>query len=131
MSAEYEVQKAVFEAFNNSPGTDFTVYDDVPEDAEFPYIVIGETTTVPFRTKDSDGFEVSIIIHCWSRFDGREEVKQMMGQAYNVLHDSDLNVDGFDTCYCYWEFNEVFLESDGRTRHGIQRFNLTISPTPA
>lgn len=130
MNAEYEVQKAIFSEFNNSPGTDFDVYDDVPEDAEFPYIVIGETSAVPFSTKDSDGFEVSIVIHCWSRFDGREQVKQMMDQVYGVLHNTDLNVDGFDTTYCYFEFSQVFLESDGRTRHGIQRFNLTISPTP-
>lgn len=128
--AEYQVQKAVFEAFNNSPGTDYAVYDDVSEDTEYPYIVIGETTSVPFRTKDSDGFEVSVVVHYWSRFDGREEVKQMMDQGYDVLHESDLAVEGFDTLHCYWEFSEVVLENDGRTRHGVQRFNLTISPTP-
>lgn len=130
MNAEYEIQKAVFEALNESPGTDFTVYDDVPQDTSYPYIVVGESTSAPFDTKDANGFEVSLIIHFWSQFDGREEVKQMMDQVYEVLHDSYLDVEGFDTVLCLFEFSETFLEPDGRTRHGIQRFNLTITEQP-
>ena len=127
MSAEYEIQKAIFQRLNSSPGSGYTVYDDVPEDAEFPYIVVGDGSSIPFDTKDTNGSEASVVVHSWSRFDGREEVKQIMGEIYDLLHEAEFGVQGHDTILCLVEFQETFLEPDGRTRHGIQRFNLIIT----
>ena len=46
------------------------VFDDVPENTEYPYIVVGEETSVDNATKDLDGREYTIVIHVWSRFRG-------------------------------------------------------------
>ena len=126
MNAELAIQKAVYDILvANSPSYD--VYDDVPQNADYPYYVIGESTSEEFDTKSFNGFETSVIVHSWSRYNGRKEVKEMMGTAYALLHNQSITVTGYNRVNCLFEFSETFLEDDGETRHGIQRFNLTIT----
>lgn len=125
MNAEYEVQKAIFQLLDNNLA--YEIFDDIPEGQAYPYIVVGEATAEEADTKTYNGFEVALIIHYWSRFAGREEVKQMMGAGYDLLHNTYPAVAGYNTVHCLFEFSETFLEDDGVTRHGVQRFNLTIS----
>ena len=125
MSAELEVQKAIFLKLRDLQT--YVVYDDVPQDAVYPYYVVGEATAGEFDTKTFNGFDMGIVVHSWSRYDGREEVKEMMGAAYAALHNVEIEIEGFNTVLCQFEFSETDLENDGVTRHGIQRFNLVIT----
>jgi hypothetical protein len=88
--------------------------------------VIGDDTAVPFDTKTSTGFEFSVVLHTWSQKRGKKEIKEMQGAIYDLLHLSTIAVAGYDTVMCEFEFEESFLEDDGVTRHGVQRFNLTF-----
>jgi len=57
-----EIQKAVFDLL--VIGVDPTpVYDDVPQGASFPYVVIGDDTSIPWDTDDSVGSESTLTIH--------------------------------------------------------------------
>jgi hypothetical protein len=125
MNAELEIQKALYNLFTEgSPAVGYDTYDDTPQGANYPYVVIGEATSEAFDSKTFNGFETAVIIHTWSRFNGREQIKEMMGSVYDLLHDTYLPVTGYNTALCLFEFSETFLENDGITRHGIQRFNL-------
>lgn len=124
MSAELEIQKAVFTRLNNALSV--PVYDAVPDNAVAPYVVIGDDTLIEFDSDLLNGFEATVTIHTWSVYRGRFEVKQLMGLIYNALHRAELNVQGYNLVGCDCEFSETFLESDGVTRHGIQRFRILI-----
>jgi hypothetical protein len=122
---QWEIQKAIYEELSTFvPLTDIVkgVYDDVPEQKEFPYVNIGEDTAIAWDTDDSDGTESTLTIHTWSRAPGRKECKEIMQVIYGALHRLEISVDTLHTVFLHWEFSETFLDPDGKTRHGVQRF---------
>lgn len=124
MSAELEVQKAVYATLDTA--LNIPVYDDVPDNALAPYVVIGDDTFIEFDSDGSSGFEATVTVHSWSTYRGRAQVKTIMGDIYNALHRAEFNVQGYNLVGCDCEFSETFLESDGVTRHGVQRFRILI-----
>ena len=124
MSAELEVQKAVYSALDTA--LNIPVYDDVPDNAVAPYVVIGDDTFVEFDSDGESGFEATVTVHSWSIYRGRAQVKTIMGSIYDALHRAELNVQGYNLLGCDCEYSETFLESDGVTRHGVQRFRIFI-----
>lgn len=121
---ELEIQKAVYARLISTYDLNVPVYDHVPQDAAFPYIVIGDSTAIQWDTDDSLGTESTITIHVWSRFRGREEVKEIQGQIYDALHRHELDIDGCHTVTCEWEHADSFVDPDGITRHGVSRFRI-------
>ena len=102
------------------------VFDDVPENTEYPYIVVGEETSADFGSKDKDGRQYTVTIHVWSRFRGLKETKQIMAKIYDLLHNVDLTVSNCIFVNIRQEFTSTMLDSDGITRHGIMRFRVVL-----
>lgn len=102
------------------------VFDFVPDKTVFPYITVGDDTAVDWGAKDFDGMDYTINIHTWSRARGRKECKDIMFEVYRVLHLNDLNISGFKTVLCRFDFAESSLDPDGQTYHGVQRFKVIV-----
>jgi hypothetical protein len=102
------------------------VYDDVPDNALAPYIVIGDDTMIEYDADQVLGFDSTVTIHTWSTYRGRSEVKSLMGLIYDALHRAEFTIQGYNLIGCDCEYSETFLESDGVTRHGVQRFRILI-----
>ncbi len=108
------------------------VYDEVPYLPEgmprqnFPYAVIGDDTTTPWDTDDTLGKEVSITVHVWSRTAGFKETKAILGEVYDILNRGNLFKTGYNVVDCLCDFSETMRDPDGKTRHGVMRFKLTI-----
>jgi hypothetical protein len=102
------------------------VYDDVPQDTAYPYIVVGEETTLNAGTKTLDGLEYTLTIHVWSRYRGLKETKQIMQRIYALLHTYDLAVTGASLVNLRQEFSSTFVDADGLTRHGVIRFRAMV-----
>lgn len=117
-----EIQRAIFSALS---ALQVSVYDDVPQGASFPYVVIGEDDSIPFDTDDSTGFDTELTIHIWSRYSGMKEVKDIMSGIYSILNRLELSVSGAHVVDCIFQYQDVLLDPDGITRHGIIRFRLT------
>lgn len=100
------------------------IYDDVPQNAPFPYVVIGEADSIPFDDDVNDGEDTDLTIHVWSRSAGRKEVKQMMAAIYAALHRYPLPITGAHTVLMDFDYQNSFLDPDGITRHGVIRFRL-------
>ena len=117
------------------------VYDHVPSDvwpadgettnaAAFkPYVVVGDDTAGPFDTMTEDGAESILTIHTWSRYRGRKETKQIMSAVTDALDDVSLSVTGHTLVLLLFEFSSTFLDPDGLTRHGVQRFRALTQVT--
>lgn len=124
MNFEEALHQAVFERLSDELST--PVYDDVPRNAAFPYVVVGEDTHVPFDTDDSLGSESTITIHVWSRYRGKKEAKQLQGLIYDALTRQELTVEDHDLVTIEFEYSDVVLDPDGQTRHGVQRFRAVV-----
>jgi hypothetical protein len=124
-------QQIVFTALNGNL-TGCTVFDTppfLPEGAPsttFPYCVIGDDTIAPWDTDDTVGGDITITLHFWSRSKGNKQVKALMDQAYALLNRASLSKSGYNLVDCLFEFGEVIPDPDAATKHGVQRYRLTI-----
>jgi hypothetical protein len=117
------IQSAVFARLS---ALSTPVFDHVPQKTEYPYIVIGDDTSIPWDTDTSVGTETTCTIHVWSRQRGRKEVKGIMDAIYTRMNRAEFAVNGGQLIECIYEFAETFLDPDGLTRHGVIRFRLTV-----
>lgn len=124
---QVNIQAAIFAKLNTA--LTVPVFDNVPQKTAYPYVVIGDDTSVPFDTDDSLGTEATITIHVWSQYRGRKQVKEIMQQIYDALHRGNVAVSDALLIESQAEFEQTIVESDGLTRHGIIRFRLTIDQT--
>jgi hypothetical protein len=124
-------QEIVFGVLNGNL-TGCAVFDTapfLPEGAPaetFPYCVIGEDTQVAWDTDDKRGAQVTMTLHFWSRVTGNKEVKALMGEAYALLNRANITKSGYNIVDCLWEFGSVVSDPDAKTKHGVQRYRLTI-----
>lgn len=115
--------------FTASVGT--RVYDHVPDSPTFPFVTVGESTAIPFDTKDLTGMEQTVTLHVWSRYRGRKEVKDIMAAAYDVLNRGTLSVSGHVFHDCTFEFADTFVDPDGLTYHGVARYRVITQESGA
>lgn len=124
-------QQLVFTALNGNL-TSCTVFDSppfLPEGAPattFPYCVIGNDTVSAWDTDDTRGANITLTLHFWSRAEGFKQVKTLMDQAYGLLNRAALSASGYSITDCLFEFSDTMSDPDGVTKHGIQRYRLTI-----
>ena len=102
------------------------VFDEVVENASYPFVSLGEETAVDYSTKDLDGGEFTINIHVWSQYKGAKQTKEIMDRIHDLLHDSSLSVSGFNLINLRFEFSDILRDPDGVTRHGVMRFRAII-----
>jgi len=108
------------------------VYDDVPQPddsgyaSNFPYITIGEDIFTDISTDTELMSSVSITVHTWSRACGRKETKNIQSLIYNALNRVNISQAGYKFVNIHEAQSQSMLESDGKTRHGVQTFVLII-----
>ena len=126
---QFQLQQAIFSAHNVSAVTsDLScgVFDDVPQNASYPYIALGEETAVDFSVKDIQGGDLTVNIHVWSQYKGSKETKQIMDKIHDLLHNINLSVTGFNLINLRFEFSDIMRDPDGITRHRVMRFRAII-----
>ena len=113
------------------------VYDHVPQNSSYPYVVIGADTLLDDSTKDSPRWNATLTVHAWDRPKaGRKSVKTIIGQIYDALNRQEGNVSltGFSLISLLHEFDETYQESgvegsNDHYYHGVMRFRAIIRPT--
>jgi hypothetical protein len=107
--------------------TSYTVYDDLPQQAEFPYVVMGEMIANDWSDKFEPGQEVFSTKHIWSRYKGKKEVVEMSDAILQALTKSALDLSpNFRAVLDELDTNEIIMDIDGITRHGILRTRYLI-----
>jgi hypothetical protein len=110
------------------------IYDHVPQNTAFPYVMIGDDTGIELDTKTSTGWELTLTIHAWDyAAAGRKSVKALLAHIYDALHrqEASITVTGFTLVMMNYEFHETFQESanegaSDRYYHGVMRFRAII-----
>ena len=107
--------------------TTYTVYDDVPEGAAYPYVVMGEMTGRDWSDKFEPGQEVYSTKHIWSQYKGRKEVVEIGDGILQALSRAALDLSpNFRAVLQELDMNELIIDIDGITRHGILRLRYLI-----
>src|SRR3569623_2058623 len=71
------------------------IYDEVPREASFPYVTLGEARVADFSTGSEPGEEHQITLHAWSRQGGQREAHMIAGALLQALDDAPLTLTDF------------------------------------
>lgn len=92
----------------------------------FPCIVIDYPLFNQNDTDTENGFDCTVLIHTWSVERTYKECADVQTAVYNSLHRAELTVSDFRFSGISCELSEVFLDPDGISHHGVQRFRVFI-----
>lgn len=129
-TALWELQQALYKQLSEDTPLKTKVkgiYDYVDEDTPFPYVTIGDPTVSPFATKSSHGEEVSVVLHCFSKYKGKREAFEILNLIVQAITKKDLEIEGFTFFRLELEGMNVITDIDGKTKHGIARFKVWVN----
>ena len=96
------------------------VFDQAPEGAEHPHLVIGQCESRPVAA-DGGGVEQRLTLTGVSRFDRSDEAKAVAAAVRACLHEAVLEADGVRTATLRANFADVFRAGDGRRTYAVVR----------
>jgi hypothetical protein len=105
------------------------VYDEVPRDAAFPYVTLGEARIADWSTGTEPGLEHQLTLHAWSRQGGHREAHEIAGALLQALDDAPLVLDGHQLVDLRFALADIRRETDGRTYHALVRFRALTFAT--
>lgn len=125
------LQKAIYTRLTSQLST--PVYNHVPQASAFPYVVIGEKTSAPWRGKTDDGQECTITLHVWSNAAGDKECADILVSLYAALdrQEANVSVTGYTLILLECDFTQVLPDygNDGdpdHYYHGVMRMRALI-----
>lgn len=131
--ADLALQKAIYARLSSDAALAALVaariYDNVPGDAGFPYMTLGEAQVSDWSTGDSEGAEHRLAFHAYSRSGGRAEAKDILGAINGALHDAGLTPEGAQLVSLRFLDAETRREPDGTTWRGTIRFRALTEIT--
>lgn len=104
------------------------VYDEVPADAVFPYVTLGECRVSDWSTGSEQGHEHQLTLHAWSRQGGHREAHEIAGALLQALEDAPLALQGHHLVNLRFALADIQREADGRTYHALVRFRAVTEP---
>ena len=129
MNADLALQKAIYTRLAGDAALAALVatrlYDNVPGDAGFPYLALGENETRDWP----GGTEHRLALHAFSRGGGRAEAKRIMGAVNAALHDASLMLEGHELVNLRFLDGTTRREADDMTWRGTIRFRAVTEQT--
>jgi len=129
MNADLALQKAIYERLAGDAALAALVaariYDNVPGDAGFPHLALGENETRDWP----GGTEHRLALHVFSRGGGRAEAKRVMGTVNAALHDASLTLEDHALVNLRFLDGTTRREADGITWRGTIRFRAVTEET--
>jgi len=119
-SPELALQEAQFECLKNSLSC--PVYDAVPNDAPYPFVSLGETTTLDSSAKGESVLKVTSTLHIYSRYAGMKEVKTILNEIYAALTSRKLHLGPEFRIITDKHDGTSNLRDDEVTRHTVLRW---------
>ena len=119
-----EIQGAVFQRL--SAQLDTPVYDYVPENVPYPFVVIGEATEIPDNTLDNFGRETTLALHVWTK--GRQGFVDALAISNEIQealdHQRDLSLTNHRIVVIKLDQVLTMKDPDPTIRHVPMRFRI-------
>lgn len=107
------------------------VWDEPPEDEPFPYVHIGEATSIPDGTHSGQGRQVVPTLHSWARARSARAVNQIGALVVAALDLQEATLDAATSGVTVWmlrhEFSQTLRDPNREIRHRIDRFRIYTS----
>lgn len=106
------------------------VYNHVPQPSRaedstpFPYVVIGDDTSIEYGADDTSGEDTTITLHIFDRREDRLLAKQVRDAVKACLHDCNLQVPGTNTILCLFEGSDTIPDPEPLVQHEAIRFRV-------
>lgn len=122
------VQRALYGALSGDPflASAAAVYDEVPEGAELPYVVLGEVFVTPANRLAAPGWELLATLHIWSASPGFAEPLALAERVTALLDHQPLEVDGYRHVVTRFESLQTLRDPDPRLRHVPVTFRVIV-----
>jgi hypothetical protein len=131
-SISFALQQAVFAALSASSDLqafiEGRVFDYVPRDSGFPYVVLGDGNETDWSTATDDGTEHAVQIDVWSRAPGHKETKQIAEVIRTTLNNAVLTVSGATLVDIRYLTTDFSREPDGQTFRARLQFRAVTEP---
>ena len=112
-------QKAIYEELVK---LGYNVYDEVSEDAKFPYVVIGDIDFSEGQNNFNDLLDINLNILVWSLWEGKKEVNDILSNIINAFTDLKEKEIGNQSLYNFNLGSSSIKRLDG----GIYNGNLNL-----
>lgn len=128
-TAAWPLQQAVYTRLSaDGPLTALAgIYDEVPENAPYPHVAVGEVIEEPQDAHDGQGLTVALVLHIWSRYQGYAECMQILAHLDRLLDRRPLTVAGYTDVTVFREHSRMMRDPDPRLRHCPVRYRVWLS----
>ena len=116
-------QSAIYEELNK---LGFNVYDEVTENAKFPYIVIGDVEFSEAQRHFNDLIDISLNILIWSIWEGKKEVNDISSNIINAFASLKEKQVENQSLYNFSLGNSTIKRFDGGIYNGSLALNFTV-----
>ncbi|MGU3456755.1 DUF3168 domain-containing protein [Brevundimonas sp. M1A4_2e] len=96
------------------------IWDEPPQGAEFPHLVIGRCESRPLNA-DGGGVEQRLTLTCASRFRGLEEARAVAAAVRARLADAPLEAEGVTAVSVAVTFTDLFRSLDLKRAWAVMR----------
>jgi hypothetical protein len=125
-----ELQAALVGRLKSDPGVTAVVgqrvYDEVPNNPQFPYISIGDNQVLPDKAECIDGTEIFWQLDGWARDPTFPTTKQISKAVVACLDDIELTLTGYAAIVVELNRVDYLHDPDGITRHVAINFRFLI-----
>lgn len=118
------VQKAIYQALSTALSGAADVYDAVPQNAEYPYVVIDSQESIPSEPFNSRRDERFVYLSVWSQYRGQKEVLDILSLIDSALHRKQLSIETGRIVIVYVENKRTMREPDNMTFQGAAKIRL-------
>lgn len=129
----WDLQKAAYDALSTDTGLlsllgTAAVYDHVPQDAPFPYVVLDGARLADWSTGTERGAEHTLMLHVWSRYRGKQETYEIADAIRDRLDEAALTLGENRLVNLRHQFSDLKRDEDGETWHAVLRFRAVTEP---
>lgn len=104
------------------------VYDEVPEAATYPYVVLGDAVETPDNEVAAFASRVAATLHVWSTYRGFRQALDIAGHLIRVFDRQPLTVPGRGVVAVRHEQTITMRDPDSDVRHVAVRFAVETHP---
>ncbi len=125
----YALQQALFTRLSGDGvlmGMIQDIYDVVPQQSAFPYLVIGDGMQNDIAASATISVQCALDIECFSRSKGRKDILLILDRVYALLHRNVLSVSGYECLITRCERAETEMLLDALTLRGMMRVNVIL-----
>lgn len=128
-TAARPLQRAVYQQLVGDPVLTARagVYDEVPETARYPHVVIREITETPLDSHDRQGLRADVHLSIWSRYRGFTECAEVLELVDGLLDRVPLVVPGWADVSIAHDFHAFLRDPNPDLRHCPIRYRVWLS----